>query len=156
MFNNPCKFIFMFLLLAPLMMFAADNQAAPSDKGTASDLVPSLRGRNFFAPEDRVSLKGKVLDVMKFRHHHRRGFGIHLKLESDGKQYDVHLGPAWYLDKIGLAIKAGDEIAVEGSQVEFRGQQAIIAISVKEGEKTFHLRNDKGVPEWRGRGWRHN
>lgn len=155
MFKNKFNLVFMFLLLAPLMIFAEDIKGSPPDKGVSSDLAPGLKGMNYFAPEDRVSLKGKVLDVMKFRHRHGRGFGIHLKLESDGKNYDVHLGPAWYLNKIGLAIRAGDEISVDGSSVEFRGKKAIIAISIKEGEKTFQLRDDKGVPEWRGRGWKH-
>ena len=80
------------------------------------------------------------------------GYGVHLILKTEKEQIAVHLGPSWYLDKQGLKIAPKDRIEVRGSRITFEGKPAIIAAEVKNGGRSLRLRDDNGVPEWRGRG----
>ena len=64
----------------------------------------------------------------------------------------VHLGPVWYLDEKKLAVKVGDTVEVTGSKVTLNNQPALIAREVKVNGATLKLRDDQGLPVWRGRG----
>jgi hypothetical protein len=83
---------------------------------------------------------------------HGRGYGVHLILKSDKEEVAVHLGPSWYLEKHGLRIAPGDRIEVRGSRITFQGKPAIIAAEVKKGGESLKLRDDNGLPAWRGQG----
>jgi hypothetical protein len=78
------------------------------------------------------------------------GHGVHLIVKSDKEDVAVHLGPSWYLDKHGPTIAPGDRIEVRGSRIMFQGKPAIIAAEVKKGDQSLKLRDDDGLPAWRG------
>ncbi len=82
------------------------------------------------------------------------GYGVHLILKSASEEVAVHLGPGWYLDKQGLKVAPGDRIEVHGSRIIFEGKPTIIAARIKKGDQSLMLRDDNGLPVWRGQGRR--
>lgn len=142
----------MCFILAPFLAFAQD--AKPPEQAPMK--VPGFQqakeqlGKRFFDEKNIVTLKGKVLEMEKIGRPEGRMTGIHFTFEADKKTYDVHLGPEWYVEKIGLKLKAGDELEVKGSLVQFRDKAKVIATSVKSGDHLFELRDASGAPAWRG------
>ena len=64
----------------------------------------------------------------------------------------VHLGPGWYLDEKKFAVKVGDTVSATGSKVTLNNQPALIAREVTVNGTTLKLRDDQGLPVWRGMG----
>ena len=56
------------------------------------------------------------------------------------------------LDKQKFAVKVGDKVSATGSQVTLNNQPALIAREVKVNDTTLKLRDDQGLPVWRGMG----
>lgn len=75
-----------------------------------------------------------------------------LTLKTGQGSLMVHLGPVWYLDEQKLAVKVGDTVEVTGSKVTLNNQPALIAREVKVNGATLKLRDDQGLPVWRGKG----
>ena len=50
------------------------------------------------------------------------------------------------------SLNPGDAVEVTGSKVEMGGKTMMMAKEVKVGGKTFQLRDDQGMPLWRGQG----
>jgi hypothetical protein len=73
-------------------------------------------------------------------------------LKTDQGSILVHLGPGWYLDEKKFAVKAGDTMEATGSKVTLNNQPALIAREVKVNGATLKLRDDQGLPVWRGMG----
>ena len=110
---------------------------------TASNVVAQ---RNY-DPKTVETLQGKVLSVEKTQ---ERGRGVHLMLQTDQETIAVHLGPSWYIDKQMPKIETNDTITVTGSRITVGGKPAIIAAQVKKGNETLKLRDENGLPVWRG------
>jgi hypothetical protein len=84
-----------------------------------------------------------------------KGQGMHYRgatLKTDQGSLMVHLGPAWYLDQQKFAVKVGDTVEVTGSKVTLNNQPALIAREAKVNGATLKLRDDQGLPVWRGKG----
>ena len=75
-----------------------------------------------------------------------------VRLKTDQGSLIVYLGPGWYLDEKKLAVKVGDTVAATGSQVTLNNQPALIAREIKVNDTTLKLRDDQGLPVWRGMG----
>ena len=73
-------------------------------------------------------------------------------LKTDQGSLLVHLGPGWYLDEKKFAVKVGDTVEATGSKVTLNNQPALIAREVKVNGATLKLRDDQGLPVWRGMG----
>jgi len=105
-----------------------------------------------FDKEKLVTVVGKVLSVDHFTPMKGMGKGVELMVKTDqGTVIPVHLGPAWYIDKTQPHIAKGDSVSVHGSQVTISGKPAVIAGEVKKGDKLLKLRDDDGVPVWKGK-----
>jgi hypothetical protein len=112
-------------------------------------------GGRMYNPQTVETVSGQVLSVEQVRGRGGGGgSGVHLMLKTDKEEIAVHLGPSWYLDKQGLEIVVGDRIEVRGSRITFAGKPAIIAAAVKKGDQSLKLRDDNGLPAWRGQGRR--
>lgn len=100
------------------------------------------------------TLDGEVVSVDTYIS--RRGVvrGVHLLVNTGKETVEVHLAPSWYLEEQNFAIAPEDKITITGSRISLDGEQAIIASQLKKGSETFILRDNNGVPRWRGRGWR--
>ncbi len=73
-------------------------------------------------------------------------------VKTDKGTVTVHLGPKWYLAQQQAVINPGDAIEATGSQMEMGGGTMMVAKSVTVKGKTYQLRNDQGLPLWRGQG----
>ena len=104
-----------------------------------------------YDPKTVETIEGKVLSVEKTPSK-GRGYGVHLTLQTEKETVPVHLGPDWYIDKQTPHIEANDTITVTGSRVTVGGKPALIAAQVKKGNETLKLRDDNGIPAWRGAG----
>jgi hypothetical protein len=98
------------------------------------------------------AVSGEVLSIDRMTPMKGMGGGIHLQLKTDKETISVHLGPAWYIERLDARIEKGDTIEVKGSRVTIGGKPAIIAAEVKRGNEMLKLRDDNGVPVWAG--WR--
>ena len=73
-------------------------------------------------------------------------------VKTDQGNITVHLGPARYINQHQIVLKPGDAIEATGSKMEMGGGTMLVAKEVKVGGKTFQLRDDQGLPLWRGQG----
>lgn len=113
-----------------------------------------MRGayQRMYNPATVESLSGEVVGVDRVAPLRGMGAGIHLSLKTSGETVPVHLGPAWFVERLELKIAKGDRIQVKGSRVVMSGTAAIIAAEVKKGDALLQLRDAAGVPVWSG--WR--
>jgi hypothetical protein len=77
---------------------------------------------------------------------------MHATVKTAGGSIAVHLGPAWYLKEKGAQLQPGDRIEVRGSQTTVDGKPVLIAAEITKGEHHVRLRDENGVPAWRGAG----
>ncbi|MGF1541893.1 MAG: DNA-binding protein [Pleurocapsa sp.] len=116
----------------------------------------SIRGsrgrysRSYYNLDRIETLDGKVLSVDTPTFHRGVAQGIHLIVDTGKETVEVHLGPSWYLEDQDFAIAPEDKIAITGSRINFDGEPAIIASQIKKGNDTLVLRDEKGIPLWRG------
>lgn len=78
--------------------------------------------------------------------------GVHVSLQpaDGGDALDVHLGPQWYLEEIGLEPLVGDDLGVVGA----KDGTMLVAREVRRGDQRWSLRESDGRPKWRRRGGR--
>ncbi len=108
--------------------------------------------QRMYNPATVETVSGEVISVDRMTPMRGMGAGIHLQLKTGKETVSVHLGPAWYMDRLDQHIDKGDNIEVKGSRVTIDGKPAIIAATVKKGDALLTLRDDSGVPVWSG--WR--
>ena len=78
--------------------------------------------------------------------------GIELMVKTDKETISVHLGPAYYIERLDVKLEKGDKVEVKGSRVTISGKPAIIAGEIRKGDSILKLRDDAGTPAWSG--WR--
>ena len=133
----------MVILFALALVVPALAKPGPGGK------CPGGMGGRLYNPQTVATVKGTVEKVeestmgMDFRE---------LRLKTDQGSLQVYLGPGWFLDEKKFVVKVGDTMEVTGSQVTLNNQPALIAREVKVNGATLKLRDDQGVPVWRGMG----
>ncbi len=90
---------------------------------------------NAVATGEKVEVVGTVQSVLS------TGYTVTL---SDGKTVKVGFGPYWYLEKIGLNLKVGDQITMTGVYVN----DYFVPITVVKDGTTYTLRDADGRPLW--------
>lgn len=115
-----------------------------------SQINPAPPSGRLYNPASEETVTGKVTAIEQTVSKHRFGYGVHLQLQCGTKNISVHLGPAWYLERNGLAVAVGDTLQIVGSRITLQDGPALIAAEVKKGEQTLRLRNDQGIPLWSG------
>jgi hypothetical protein len=131
-------------LLALVSSGIAFAQAGPGRYGQTA-------GR-MYNPKTVETLTGEVVAVNRIPSGKGRAGGVHLMLKLDKEEIDVHLGPQWYVDQQPMKVMAKDHVEVRGSRVLLEGKPVIIAAEVKKGDQVLKLRDDAGLPLWRGKG----
>ncbi len=139
------KRVLMCMAIAALTTPEAFAQATGGPPGGGR---PAM-ARRAYDPATVTTVSGDVASVTRIDGR-RGGQGIHVVLNTSDGPLDVHLGPASYLDRQPLKVAKGDAIQVTGSKVELRGKPALIAKEVKKGDAALTLRDENGVPVWRG------
>ncbi len=107
-------------------------------------------GRRAFDPSSAITVEGKVTAVQSRRS--RSGYGIHLMLASADKTYDIHVGPAWYLNRKKIAYRKGDALTVNGFRIGAPDSLNVVARTITKGTATVTLRDETGRPMWAGSG----
>jgi hypothetical protein len=106
-----------------------------------------------YNPQTVETLSGEVVSVDTITRN--RYPGVHLTVKTAQETVDVHLGPAWHIDKQAMKFAANDRVEVTGSRVTVEGKVAIIAAEVKKDDQTLKLRDAAtGIPVWAGQGRR--
>ena len=107
---------------------------------------------SMYNPETAETFKGEVVSIDEIPRGKEGIYGIHVLLKTDKETISVHLGPGWYIEYQDTKIEPGDKVVVTGSKITYAGKTAIIAYEVKKGDAILVLRDNDGVPAWRG--WR--
>lgn len=108
--------------------------------------------QRMYNPATVETVSGEVVNVEQITTLKGMDAGIHLQLKTAQETIAVHLGPAWYIERLDDRIEKGNTIEVTGSRVTVAGKPAIIAAEVKKGDALLKLRDDSGIPAWAG--WR--
>jgi hypothetical protein len=124
--------------LAALPLLAQMSQDQPSQAG-------QFRYGSQYNQGTETTVEGTILSVNP-----QAPGGMHVTLDTDRGQYDVHLGPQWYLDQQQVSLNPGDRIQVTGSEQMIGGQPSVIARQVTENGNTVTLRTASGIPLWSG------
>jgi hypothetical protein len=115
-----------------------------------------LMGPNLYNPQTVTTLTGTVESLGNMSGAMRGAGGrMGMKtavLKTDSASTTVFLGPDWYLQEQKFPLKVGDALEVTGSQVTLRQQPVLIARDIKVGKQTLSLRDEQGLPRWRGMG----
>jgi hypothetical protein len=98
------------------------------------------------------TISGDVVSIDKITPTKGMSYGVHVMLKTGKEMIPVHLGPAWYVERLDTKISKGDTVEVKGSRITYNGKPAIIAAEVKKGDAVLKLRDDNGYPAWAG--WR--
>jgi hypothetical protein len=102
-----------------------------------------------YNPNTETLLKGKITDIQRIPMGRTRNYGIHLVIDNNKT---VHLGPSWYINEQEVQLSEGDQVEILGSEVDYDGEDVIIARRVVKNGMTLLLRNENGIPRWsRGR-----
>ena len=141
-----------FLVIIVSLALACPGLAQPGPGGgMGRGMGPML-----YNPQTVATITGTVEKLEEFPSMGRGGGqgmrfrGVLLKTEKGSIL--VHLGPGWYLDEKKFAVKVGDTVEATGSQVTLNNQPALIAREVKANGATLKLRDEQGLPMWRGMG----
>jgi hypothetical protein len=71
---------------------------------------------------------------------------------SDGKTYELRLGPLWFWNKYKYELKAGQKADVKGTVAEQNGKLYLFPSTIIQNGKIIKLTGDTGVPLWSRRG----
>jgi hypothetical protein len=142
------------LLTALLIIACATTVFAAPWKGGRGSGGWGMGGayQRLYNPATVETVSGEVVSVDRITPMKGMGAGIHLQLKTDKETISIHLGPAWYIERLDARIDKGNKIEVKGSRVTVAGKPAIIAAEVKKGDALLKLRDDNGIPAWAG--WR--
>ncbi len=142
-----------FLALVAALALVGVAMAQPGSGGGMGmgGMGPGGMGGRMYDPQTVATVKGMVEKVEEVTM--ARGMAIReLRLKTDQGARLVHLGPTWFLEEKKFAVKVGDTVEVTGSQVTLNNQPALIAREVTVNGVTLKLRDDQGIPVWRGMG----
>jgi hypothetical protein len=96
-----------------------------------------------------ISLNGRVAGRMVVSPIRGMAHGVVLTVtQPDREGWEVHLGPQWFIDNVGMRISPGDEILVTGRRVTLDGRSVVVAQTVLRGGSELFLRNNLGYPVW--------
>jgi len=106
-----------------------------------------------YNPATVETLTGEIVSLDKFSPMQGMPSGIHLVVKTGQETVSIHLGPAWYVERLDTQINVGDTIEVRGSRVLFQGIPAIIAAEIKKGDVLLKLRDEAGGQHGVGNGF---
>ncbi|MGA3016163.1 MAG: hypothetical protein ABSF62_03520 [Bryobacteraceae bacterium] len=137
--------IVVFFLVAPLLpgLTASSGQTAQAEPEPRYDSATTVDMMTVVA-EMREVPRGSPLS------------GSHLivrpeSAKENSETIDVYLGPANYLKDFDVTFAKGDRVQVIGSKVKYGGASVVLARQVRRDSTTIYLRDEHGIPYWRGR-----
>jgi len=73
---------------------------------------------------------------------------------SDGKEYEIFLGPPWFWVETDFSFKIGDKVKVKGEVEDYRGIRTLYPYSIIYDKEEIKLVDEDGIPLWRYGGYR--
>lgn len=129
--TNSCKVL---LVLAAVAVLAAPSVWA------------QRRQRPRYDASAEITVKGTVEEV---RERGPEGRTRTLLVVKTGDQtLNVSLGPSSFVADSKIKFAQGDEVEVTGAKMNFRGNEMLMARTVKKGDQTLTLRDKNGRPKW--------
>jgi hypothetical protein len=105
-----------------------------------------------YRPTGVETFSGEVTEITTTTPMPGMSEGVSLLLTLKTVSIPIHLGPAWYIERLDAPIEVGDHIEVVGAKALAEGLPAVIAAEVRKGESVLVLRDAEGIPVWAG--WR--
>ena len=115
-------------------------------------VASSQRGMRQYDLATETTLTGTVNNVATMASPGRGGGGLHLTLATSSGEFEIRVGPAWFVSSRHVTFAKGDTVTVTGSKVTTNGREVIIAREIRRGEELLTLRDASGVPLWARRG----
>jgi len=92
-----------------------------------------------------TTVQGTILHIDEFACPVNDGeMGEHLVLQTVNGTVQVHLAASRIMRSVNFPFKPGEQIAVVGSKIKFRGHQDVIAREIIVGDEIFRLRDSSG------------
>ena len=108
--------------------------------------VSALKAQTGYDPANEVTLQGSVDAVqtpaVEFQ------APVVLSISADEQPFDVMLGPAWFVKRLGFDIAPSYTITVTGIVAMVEGKETFIARKITVGDAVLVLRNARGEPLW--------
>jgi len=92
--------------------------------------------------EKVVTLEGKITDADR----------PIITMESDGKEYIVHIGPPAYWQDKEIKIEKDKAVKITGMVVDIDGKMNVYPQVITVNDKELKLSDENGVPVWAGNG----
>lgn len=115
-------------------------------------MQPGMQQRRIFTDANKMVIEGEIQEIIEAEHPKGKMFGILLEVKADDKIYKVLTGPNWFMEEMDLDLSNGDQVRIEGFLVEAKEKSALVALSIEKDGQVFELRDEEGVPKWRGMG----
>lgn len=112
---------------------------------------PCVQYCSIYSPNTIETIYGEVVSIEKATPGRGMHYGIHLVVKTEEETLSVRLGPEWYMDNQGITFMPDDKVEIKGHRISDRGETAIIAAEVTKGDEILKLRDESGLPLWRGR-----
>lgn len=144
------------IIVAVFMLTASSALAGPGKWGGRGSGGWGLDTpyQRLYDPAKEETFSGEVVGLEQTTPMRRMNQGLALVVKTDQETLSVHLGPAWYLERLDTRISVGDKVQITGSRATVAGKPVVLASEVKKGEDTLVLRDDSGIPVWAGWGRR--
>lgn len=142
------------LVMAVALLIALPALAGPGKWGGrgSGGWGPGTPYHRLYDPAQEVVVTGVVESVQKRIPLRGMSEGLAILVKGDSDTIEVHLGPAWYLERLDEKISKGDKVEVKGVKATLAGKPIVIAAEVKKEDKVLILRDNAGIPVWAG--WR--
>jgi hypothetical protein len=112
---------------------------------------PSNQLCSMYTPLTIETVYGEVVSTEIITQRKGSFYGVHLTVKTDHETIAIHLGPGRYIENQNFTINQGDKVEIKGHRISDNGKEVIIAAEVKKGHEILRLRDENGLPFWRGK-----
>ena len=71
-----------------------------------------------------------------------------LILKADGQNFELHVGPKWFVDELTWTFTKGDKLEVTGWKVNKEGSNEVVVRKISRAEWNLEPRDDSGAANW--------
>ena len=94
-------------------------------------------------------LQGVVSSVERPRPEDGQAF-VHIVITpSDTQPIRLVLAPGWYLEEQGIRFEPNQTVQASGKRVVENGQPSLVVQTLRRGEQSYILRDEREQPVWR-------
>lgn len=104
-----------------------------------------------FNPKSLKKLTGEITNIFSPDNQKHNAEGVILTVSSGKEEFEVHLGPYWYISRQFKRFKEGEKISVTGSLVNYRDHDILVVQTLRRGKNTYRLRDEYGSPFWKSK-----